>query len=251
MAIQGDHGHRLEARGRLWFSRARHPHRFTRHILCAAGPGKIEGPLHSGFHGVPHTKRGTRQAIAASRHQAEPGGTTRVGHFSQATSDTPSPQINLRRGGTSPDRTAPHAIAMSHQLEVPVGDRQRSHHRLAMTWVMAILVLVFSLAGCDSERDHLHQTTTSSSGVEAFGAAEAEFCTPAGTPEEQPHARHMSADEFVAGGSDTPKARIAPGQSVQAVVASPLPPSAFSFSTGPPTSSGGRDTLTRFCISRR
>ncbi|MGW5387521.1 hypothetical protein [Nocardia sp. NPDC003963] len=110
---------------------------------------------------------------------------------------------------------------------------------------------MFSLAGCDGERDYLHQTTTSASGAAAFGPAEAEFCAPAGRPDEQPHARHIASDEFAATGSDTPKARTAPEQSGHAAVEDALTPAAFPLATGPPTASGGRAILTRFCISRR
>lgn len=140
---------------------------------------------------------------------------------------------------------------MKYRVQAPASPRHQPYRRVAVTWVTAILVLVFSLAGCDGERDYLHQTTTSFAGAEAFGPEEAEFCTPSDRPDEQPHARHIASDEFVAAGSDTPKARIAPDQRGHAAVEGALAPAAFPLTTGPPTSAGGRDTLTRFCISRR
>ncbi|MBF6356716.1 hypothetical protein IU449_19560 [Nocardia higoensis] len=178
-----------------------------------------------------------------------PSAVTRAQFFSRTNGDTSNGQVG--RGNTAAERTALHPVAMRRQSKTPADGRPRLHRRIVVTWVTAILMLVFSLAGCDGERDYLHQTTTSSSGAAAFSAAEAEFCSAPGGPDEQPHARHLASNDFAVAGSDTAKARVASDQGGHVAVEGAPTPATFSLSTVPLTSLGGRDILTHFCISRR
>lgn len=139
---------------------------------------------------------------------------------------------------------------MWHRSKAPADGRQRLHRRIVVTWVTAVLMLVFALAGCDGERDYLHQTTISS-GAAAFSLPGAEFCTAGDGHDEQPHARHLASDDFAAAGSDTSKVRVTSDQSGHIAVEGAPTLATFPLSTDPSTSPGGRDILTRFCISRR
>lgn len=138
---------------------------------------------------------------------------------------------------------------MRYQPKITAPGRRPSRIDAAGTWILAILVLMFSLAGCDRERQYLQQPEKSGT-TGLFSAAPTDHCAGADTPDEQPHARHMASDEIAVAGTDTPEAHTLLYQAAEAAVETP-PPSELPFSTGPPLPTGGRDILTRFCIARR